>query len=115
MHRGESYEMAELRDKIAAANLKEQKLAVDRGDLVNRATVADVFSAVYQVHQGQLKALAQKLGPEVAVALGVPEAETLRVQELMDLEVRRALAQIKRGLDAWLTAHDMPPVAEGAA
>lgn len=93
---GETHTMAELRDKIAAANLKEQKLLRERGELVARKGVKLIFARLYSVHASQLKTLAEKLGPDVAAALGMKDQDTLRVQELMDLEVRRALAQIKR-------------------
>lgn len=109
---GETFGMADLRDKIAAADLKEQKLARDRGELVDTAGVRAVFAAIYTVHTGQLRALAQKLGPEVVVALGLQDAETMRVQELMDLEVRRSLAQIKRAIDDYLAAVGAEPVQE---
>lgn len=108
----ETHAEADRRDRIASADLKEQRLARERGELVSRAIVAGVFDRVYQVHTGQLKALAQKLGPYVVAAFELQAADTVRVQEIMDLEVRRSLAQIKRELDAYLVGIDAEPVTE---
>lgn len=109
---GETWDAADLRKKIADADRQELNVRRERGELVDRGAVALVFARVYQVHTGQLRALAQKLGPEVVVAFGLKEADTMRVQELMDLEIRRALAQIKRELDQYLGSVDGAPVPE---
>ena len=99
---GESYGEAELRKMIADADLKEQKLAQDRGELLTRDDIKLVFARLYQVHASQLKTLAEKLGPDVAGAFKLTDADTLRVQEIMSEEVIRALGQIKKEMNDYL-------------
>ena len=78
---GASSTRAERREKIASADLKEQQLSEQRGTLVPRADVKLVFSRVYQILNSQVKTLAEKLGPDVAAALGLTEESVPRVQE----------------------------------
>jgi hypothetical protein len=101
---GETQNMADLRKTIADANLKEQKLAQDRGELLTRDDVKLVFARLYQVHTAQLKTLAEKLGPDIAAEFKLEGADTLRVQQVMHEEVTRALSQIKRELNEYLDA-----------
>ena len=102
---GESFHEADLRKTIADADLKEQKLAKDRGELLTRGDVKLVFARLYQVHSSQLKTLAEKLGPDVAAAFSLTDpAATLKVQQIMDEEVRRALGQIKKEMNDYLDA-----------
>jgi hypothetical protein len=99
---GETYGMAELRKIVAQADKEEQQNAIRRGELVERTDVHRVFAHLYAVHSSQLKTLADKLGPDIAAAFKLTDADTPRVQELMGLEVRRSLAQIKTELNAFL-------------
>ena len=99
---GETYSEADLRDKIGAANLKEQKLKQDRGELVERSDVKLVFARVYTIITSQIKTMSEKLGPDIAAALGLTEDRIPRVQELMSIDVLRALAQIKKDFNAFL-------------
>lgn len=99
---GETYNMADLRHTIAKADKAEQEIAIRRGELVERADVHRVFAHLYQIHSSQLKTLADKLGPDVAAAFKLTDADTPRVQELMSLEVRRSLAQIKKEMNEYL-------------
>lgn len=101
---GETYAMAELRKLKGQADKEEQQNAIRRGELVERRDVHRIFARLYQIHTSQLKTLADKLGPDMAAALGAKDADTLRVQELMDLEVRRALAQMKKEMQEYLDA-----------
>jgi hypothetical protein len=106
---GETYTMAELRKMIADADLKEQKLAQDRGELVRRVDIKLVFARTYSVHSSQLKTMASKLGPDIAAAFSLTEADTPKVQELMELEIQRALSQIKKELYDYLDTVEAEP------
>lgn len=99
---GETYNEADLRDKIAAANLKEQKLAQDRGELVERKDIKLVFAHVYTILGSQVKTLHEKVGPDVAAAFGLTEEKIQRVQEIMSVDELRALSQIKKEFNAYL-------------
>ena len=101
---GETISMAELRKIVAQANKEEQTVAIRRGELVERTDVHRIFARMYQVHTSQLKTLADKLGPDIAAAFKLTDADTPRVQELMGLEIRRSLAQIKTEMNAYLDA-----------
>jgi len=101
---GETYSMAELRKIVAQADKEEQQNAIRRGELVERTDVHRIFARMYQVHTSQLKTLADKLGPDIAAAFKLTDADTPRVQELMGLEIRRSLAQIKTEMNAYLDA-----------
>lgn len=109
---GETYGMAELRKIVAQADKEEQQNAIRRGELVERTDVHRIFARMYQVHTSQLKTLADKLGPDIAAAFKLTDAETPRVQELMGLEVRRSLAQIKKEMNEYLDAIGDGTVAE---
>ena len=99
---GESYAEAERREKVANANLKEMRLRQGRGELVLRADVHRVFAHLYAVHSSQLKTLADKLGPDVAAAFKLTDADTPRIQEIMSMEMLRALSQIKSEMNDYL-------------
>jgi len=98
---GESFTEAERRDKIAAANLKEQKLAITRGELLPRDQVKLILSRVYAVHRAQLKTLSERMGPEIAAVLGA-EDRALVVQSMIDEDTTKVLEQIKSDLYAYL-------------
>ena len=99
---GETYSEAELRKMIAQANKEEQTIAIRRGELVERADVKLVFARVYTIIGSQVKTLSEKLGPDIAAALGVTEDKTQRVQELMSIDILRALNQIKKEFNTFL-------------
>jgi hypothetical protein len=99
---GETYGEAELRKIIAQADKEEQNNAIRRGELVERADVKLVFARVYTIITSQIKTMSEKLGPDIAAALGVTEEHIPRVQELMSIDVLRALAQIKKDFNAFL-------------
>lgn len=99
---GETYNMAELRKKVADADKVEQDLAIRRGELLERSDVKKVFSSVYQIIGSQVKTLAEKLGPDITAALGLTEDQVPRVQELMSVDILRALAGIKREFNVYL-------------
>ena len=109
---GETYGMAELRKIVAQADKEEQQNAIRRGELVERTDVHRIFARMYQVHTSQLKTLADKLGPDIAAAFKLTDSDTPRVQELMGLEVRRSLAQIKKEMNEYLDAIGDGTVAE---
>ena len=87
---------------IAQANKEEQTIAIRRGELVERADVKLVFARVYTIIGSQVKTLSEKLGPDIAAALGVTEDKTQRVQELMSIDILRALNQIKKEFNTFL-------------
>ena len=99
---GETYGMAELRKLVAQADKEEQGISIRRGELVERADVHRVFAHLYAVHSSQLKTLADKLGPDVAAAFKLTDADTPRIQEIMSMEMLRALSQIKREMNDYL-------------
>ncbi len=99
---GETYNEADLRDKIAAADLKQQKLAQDRGELVERKDVKLIFAHIYTILGSQVKTLHEKVGPDVAAAFGLAEEKITRVQEIMSIDELRALSQIKKEFNAYL-------------
>lgn len=99
---GETFNMAELRKKVADANKVEQENAVRRGELVERTDVRKVFAKVYTIIASQVKPLPEKFGSDVAAAFNLPEGSTPRVQELMSVDTLRALGQIKSEFNAYL-------------
>ena len=99
---GETFNMAELRKKVADANKVEQENAVRRGELVERADVRKVFAKVYTIIASQVKPLPEKYGSDVAAAYSLPEGSIPRVQELMSMDTLRALGQIKAEFNVFL-------------
>ena len=101
-HSGESYSDAERRDKIAAADLKEQKLAITRGDLLPREQVKLVLSKVYAVIRAQVKTLGERIGPDLTASLGLDDSKSLVVQSAVEEDVEMVLVQIKADILAYL-------------
>ena len=73
-----------------------------------------VFSRVYQIINSQIKTLSEKLGPDVAAAFGLAEDAVPRVQELMSVDVLRALSGIKREIHEYLDSVETEAVSDKA-
>ncbi len=99
---GESFNEAERRDKVAAANLKEQKLEITRGELLPRSQVKLVLSKIYAVHRAQFKTLGERIGPDLTATLGLEDSKVLIVQSVVDEDVGAILEQIKSEILAYL-------------
>ena len=99
---GETWDMADLRKKVADANKVEQENAVRRGELVERTAVRKVFAKVYTIIAAQVKPLPEKYGSDVAAGFNLPEGSIPRVQELMSIDTVRALGQIKGEFNSFL-------------
>lgn len=99
---GETFHMADLRHTIAKANKAEQEIAIRRGELVERRDVHNFMARLYQVHASQLKTYAEKIGPDVAAAFKLTDAETPRIQEIAGTDMLRVLSQIKREMNDYL-------------
>ena len=105
---GESYNEAEKRKMIAAADGQELKNKKALGELVERADVQSVFFQLQAVDSKQILPIGQRTAAEIAAVFGVDDStKVLQAQELIDIETKRALAQSKKLMDDWLVAHEV--------
>ena len=83
--------------KLEIANAKS------RGELVDRALIAQVFGEIFSIHRGVLLNIGPGLSDTVAAIADADEAgKTLKIQELVDNEIYGALSAIKSVINAFL-------------
>jgi hypothetical protein len=76
-----------------------------RRELIERSLVQSVFGKLYQIDSAELGVLGARLAPAVAGLFGVDDAElTLRVEQMIDVEVMKTKSHIKRLLGDFLIA-----------
>lgn len=103
----ESYSEAERREKIANADLKEQRLARERGDLVQRTDVEAVFNRLIAVLTQQTLAIPQRCSPDLCAHLGIDDHEkVIAAEKYLDAEIRRGVEQQKLLMLDWLKEHE---------
>ena len=104
---GESYNEAERRKMIAAADLGEIKAKEAAGQLVPRDEVQRVFFQMQAVDSSQIIPIGQRTAAEIAAVFGIDDGtKILQAQEIIDIETRSALAQAKKLMDDWLKENE---------
>jgi len=86
----------------ARAEKLEIQNAKARGDLVDRALVARVFSEIYNVDRSILLNIGPAHAGTIAALEGEAAEKTLKVQKLIDGEIYAALGAIKAAINSFL-------------
>ena len=104
---GESYNEAERRKMIAAADLGELKTKQLRGELVEREDVRRVFFQTQAIDASQILTLGQRIAADVSALFAIDDPDKiLAAQEIIDIEARSALAQAKALMEKWLAENE---------
>lgn len=91
-----------IRGMEAALKVRVER-EMKRGQLIDRTLVTTVFSRLYQIDSNELRTLGAKLSPELCGKLGIEEpGAQLEVEKMIDNEVLKVLAHIKRLIDKFL-------------
>lgn len=88
------------KERAVKLQIENQK---KRGELIDRAMAAQVFSEIYGIHRSILLNIGPSLSDTISALAGVSEAEkTLEIQGLIDNETYAALSAIKAAIDKFL-------------
>lgn len=95
---GETFNLANLRDKIASAHLKEQKLAQQRGQLIQRSLIHAFLSKLYAVDTAQFLTRGDRMAAIVSGAARSAASDdeaTINVNKLLSDDSYREQEQKK--------------------
>jgi DNA-binding transcriptional MerR regulator len=87
----------QLRWEKARAEKLELENAKKRGELLDRAMAAQVFSGIYQIHRSIILNIGPSLSDIITAEAGIKEPDkALKIQELIDNECYQALDTVSK-------------------
>jgi hypothetical protein len=97
-------ERADFRRRYERARAEKLELqnAKARGDLIDRALVARVFSEIYNIDRSILLNIGPAHAGTIAAMEGEAAEKTLKIQKLIDGEIYAALGAIKAAVNSFL-------------